>query len=130
MADKRLADKRRVLIVEDDLDTIHLLEQIVMRAGYEPVLARGGEEGLRLLREEGADLILLDLVMRGVDGWMLLETVKAESCLSPIPVIIVSARHPREDPTRTSTHADMFEDYLTKPFEVDELVARLQELLQ
>jgi DNA-binding response OmpR family regulator len=130
MADKRLADKRRILIVEDDLDTIHLLEQIVMGAGYEPILARGGEEGLRLLQEEGADLVLLDLVMRGVDGWMLLETVKAESRFSPIPVIIISARHPREDPTRISIHADMFEDYFTKPFEVTELVARLQELLQ
>jgi DNA-binding response OmpR family regulator len=130
MADKRLADKRRILIVEDNLDTIHLLEQIVLQAGYEPVLARGGEEGLRLLREEGADLVLLDLVMRGVDGWMLLETVKAESCLASIPVVIVSARHPREDPTRTGTHADMFEDYFIKPFEVHELVARLQELLQ
>jgi DNA-binding response OmpR family regulator len=130
MADKRQGDKRRILIVEDDLGTIHLLEQIVRRAGYQPVLARGGEEGLRLLREEGADLILLDLMMRGVDGWTLLESIKTDARFSPIPVIIISAKHPREDPTRTSTHADMFEDYLTKPFEVDELVARLQELLQ
>jgi CheY-like chemotaxis protein len=124
-----MADKPRILVVEDDPGTSYLLEQIVQRAGYTPVLARRGHEALHLLRETGVDLVLLDLMMKKMDGWTLLETIKADPHLSEIPVLIVSARHPREDPLRTEAHADMFEAYFVKPFEVDELVAKLAELL-
>lgn len=125
-----MTDKRRVLIVEDDPGTIHLIAQIVARSGYEPILARGAREGLNLLRQSNIELILLDLMMRDMDGWSLLETIKTNPDLTPIPVIIVSARHPREDPVQTEAHAGMFEDYLVKPFEVDELVARLSNILE
>ena len=71
-----MAEKQRVLIVEDDPGTLALLTQIVIRAGYEPLRARRGEEGWALLQEERVDLLLLDLMMRDVDGWTLLETIK------------------------------------------------------
>ena len=125
-----MAQKQRVLIVEDDPGTLNLLDQIVTRAGYESIRASRGQEGLRILREQGADLILLDLMMKEVDGWTLLETVKADDQLAPIPVIIVSARHPSEDPFRTEAHTGMFEGYFVKPFDINELVAKLAEVLQ
>jgi DNA-binding response OmpR family regulator len=124
-----MAPHHRVLIVEDDIGTLNLLDQIVQRAGYETILARGGREGLDLLRQNGADLVLLDLMMKDVDGWALLETVKADDHLGQIPVIIISAKHPAEDPERVEAHAGMFEEYLVKPFQVDALVARLAQLL-
>jgi len=124
-----MADKRRVLIVEDDPGTSHLLAQIVKRTGYIASLARTGTEGLSRLRKEGADLLLLDLMMRDMDGWTLLETIRADEQFSTLPVVIISARHPQEDPQRTEEHAGMFDDYLVKPFEVDELVAKLREIL-
>lgn len=124
-----MTDNRRVLIVEDDPGTIRLLNQIVKRAGYEPLLARNGREGLAVLQDEGADLLLLDLMMRDIDGWTLLETIKADPRFATLPVLIVSARHPREDPIRVEAHAGMFVDYLVKPFEVDQLVARIGQVL-
>jgi adenylate cyclase len=121
--------EKRVMIVEDDPGTINLLSQIVKRAGYQPILARGGWEALHLLQESGADLILLDLMMKGMDGWALLETIRGDARLGDVPVIIISAKHPAEDPHQVEAHADKFEDYLLKPFEVNELVARMSHLL-
>lgn len=124
-----MATKHRILVVEDDAGTAHLLAQIVQRAGYVAVVARGAREALAYLQEEEADLLLLDLMMREMDGWSLLEIIKSDARLAPLPVIIVSARHPQEDPVRTQAHAGMFVDYLLKPFEVDELVARIKQVL-
>jgi DNA-binding response OmpR family regulator len=124
-----MTPEKRVMIVEDDPGTINLLSQIVKRAGYQPILARGGWEALHLLQEGGADLVLLDLMMKGMDGWALLESIKADDRLGHVPVIIISAKHPAEDPRQVEAHAGKFEDYLLKPFEVDELVARMSHLL-
>jgi DNA-binding response OmpR family regulator len=124
-----MAYDRRVLIIEDTPSTIDLLEQIVMRAGYTPVLARRGGEGLRILRQEGVDLVLLDLIMRDMDGWTFLETVRADRRFARLPVFIISARHPREDPKRMETHGGMFQAYFVKPFDVEELVTKLAEML-
>jgi DNA-binding response OmpR family regulator len=124
-----MADKYRILIVEDDPGTLKLLAHIVERAGYNPVLARSGQQGLQLLQEDGADLLLLDLMMKEMDGWDLLETIKTDDLLSALPVIIISAKHPREDPLRTEAHANMFEDYFVKPFDVNELVAKIAQIL-
>jgi two-component system OmpR family response regulator len=125
-----MTDLRRVLVVEDDPGTLNLLSQVVQRAGYRSIAARGGKEGWRLLQEHGADLILMDLMMRDLDGWTLLEIIRGDERFSTVPVIIVSARHPREDPARTESYAPMYEEYLVKPFEVDELVAKLAQILQ
>jgi len=121
--------KHRILIIEDHQSTLDLLDQIVKRGGYEPILARGGQEGLRLLRENGADLVLLDLMMKNMDGWTLLDTIKADHRLCTVPVIIISAKHPVEDPRQVEVHAGMFEEYLTKPFHLSELLARIAEIL-
>jgi DNA-binding response OmpR family regulator len=120
---------KQVLIVEDDPGTMNLLRQIVERAGYEPVLARGGWEALHLLQERGADLVLLDLMMRGMDGWTLLDSVKAEDRFAALPVLIITAKHPVENQQQMEAHAGQFEGYLLKPFEVDELLAKITQLL-
>jgi DNA-binding response OmpR family regulator len=124
-----MARKHRVLIIEDDPGTLNLLNHIVIRAGYEPILARGGQEGLQLLQDAGADLVLLDIMMKGMDGWTVLETIKADSHLGNVPVIMVSAKTPSEHPSLMETYADMYEDYFLKPFNVNELVAKLAEIL-
>ena len=121
--------ERRILIVEDDSSTLNLLKQIVMRAGYEPVLARGGNAALHTLQDTEVDLVLLDLMMRDVDGWTVLMAMKADPRCSPIPVIIVSAKTPAEHTPKMEALDGLFEDYFVKPFEVDMLVARLRELL-
>jgi CheY-like chemotaxis protein len=118
------------MIIEDDPDMIALLSTILRRGGYEPVPALGGREGLRLLREGGIDLILLDLMMKDISGWEVLRTVKADRKLREIPVLIVSARHHLEDPEQTAAHAGLFEGYLVKPFVVRDLMTKIVEALE
>ena len=120
----------RVMIIEDDSDMITLLSTILRRGGYEPVPALGGQEGLRLLREGGADLILLDLMMDDISGWEVLEIIKADRKLRQIPVLVVSARHHLEDPQQTVAHAGLFEGYLVKPFVVRDLMTKIVEALE
>jgi DNA-binding response OmpR family regulator len=124
-----MANKRRVLIVEDDPGTSGLLMQIVRRAGYEPALARSGREALDELDRDGADLLLLDLMMKEMDGWTLLDLVRNDSRFATLPILIISARHPREDPKRVEAYADQYDAYFVKPFEVNELVATMAQIL-
>lgn len=125
-----MSTKSRVMIVEDDPDMIDLLSVILRRGGYQPVPALGGLEGLRLLRDGGADLILLDLMMDDLNGWKVLEEIKADATLRQIPVLIVSARHHLEDPEQTAAHAGLFEGYLVKPFVVRDLLTKIVEALE
>ncbi len=125
-----MTHKPRVLIIEDDPDMIDLLSVILRRGGYQAVPALGGREGLRILREDGADLILLDLMMDDISGWRVLELVKEDESLRQIPVLIVSARHFLEDPDQTAAHAGLFEGYLVKPFVVRDLLTKIVEALE
>lgn len=121
---------RRVLIIEDDPDIIQLLYYVATRAGCEPVLASGGKQGLRLAKKGGLDLILLDLMMDDLDGWSTLEALKADERLRPVPVIIVTVKQEVEDYAEIEAHAGMFESWVAKPFQVDELVDRIHKALK
>ncbi len=121
--------KRRIMIIEDDPDMIELLSLVVRRGGYEPIAALGGQEGVRKLRELGADLVLLDLMMGDMSGWLVLQTVKGDETLQHIPVLIVSAKHQMEDPGQAEAFAHLFEGYLVKPFVVQDLLSQITEAL-
>jgi two-component system alkaline phosphatase synthesis response regulator PhoP len=125
-----MTETQRVMIIEDDPDMIALLSVVLRRGGYEPVPALGGLEGLRLLKESGVDLILLDLMMDDLNGWKVLEIVKKDKHLRQIPVLIISARHHMEDPEQTAAHAGLFEGYLVKPFVVRDLLGMIVEALE
>lgn len=125
-----MTQKPRVMIIEDDPDMIDLLSLVLRRGGYQPVSALGGTQGLQKLREEGADLILLDLMMEDISGWAVLDAVKRDEHLRSIPVLIVSARHQLEDPQTTAAHAELFEGYLVKPFIVRDLLTQIVEALE
>jgi len=115
----------RVLIVEDELDIAELVELLVTRAGYAVTVASTGEEGLTALEETGADLILLDLRLPGMNGWEVCRRVRETS---QVPIIVVSAYiRPQDMEASRSVGAD---DYVTKPFSGKDLVARIGTLLQ
>jgi DNA-binding response OmpR family regulator len=125
-----MTQKQRVMIIEDDLDTIELLRVILELKGYQPIPALGGRQGLHLLEEEGpVDLILLDLMMDDIDGWTVLRTVKADERFCEVPVVILSVRHHLEDLSKTKAHAGMYAGYMVKPFNVRELMAKIEEIL-
>jgi CheY-like chemotaxis protein len=122
---------KRILMIEDDREMVTLGKLILEREGYEVLVAYDGTYGLELLhREEGkVDLLLLDIMMIGMDGWQVLTEVKADENLRHIPVIMLTARHYLEDEDETATYADKFEHYVVKPFVVRDLLKKIAEVL-
>src|SRR6476659_11176591 len=112
----------RVLIVEDD----EVIAQGVVRqlgaAGLDPLWVPHGEQGLARLRYERPDVLVLDMMLPGIDGWKLIETARAEGIGTPI--IAISARGTEHD--RVHALEIGADDYLVKPFSMKELVARVQ----
>lgn len=114
-----------ILIIEDDPDIRHLLSIRLRHAGYEPLEAANGTDGLRLVHECRPALIILDIGLPGMDGWQVLQRVRD---ITTTPVMILSARGLEAEKVRgLQSGAD---DYVTKPFGHQELVARIGALLR
>ena len=118
-----------VLMIEDDEEMIALGELILAKEGFEVLSATSGAGGLDLLRDNAVDLILLDIMMDGMDGWQVLEAIKADPQLASIPVIMLTARHYLEDEEMTAKYAEQFVSYVVKPFVVRELVQEVRKVL-
>ncbi len=86
------AGKRSVVCIEDESEMIDLIRLILGRRGFELTGATGGAEGLEAVRRIKPDLVLLDLMMPGMDGWEVYQQMKADEDLKHIPVIIVTAK--------------------------------------
>jgi DNA-binding response OmpR family regulator len=111
----------RVLIVDDEPRILNFLNIGLKASGYEVLTAANGLEALEQVQAQEPDLLVLDVVMPGMDGF---ETLKQVRALSSVPVIILSAREASTDKVRgLELGAD---DYLAKPFSPDELVARIE----
>jgi len=117
----------RILIVEDDADINRLLCRILKKSGYCPEQAFSGTEARLLLGTGSYDLIILDLMLPGMTGEELLDNIRKEQNLS-VPVLILSAKGSLED--RVGLLLEGADDYLTKPFEPEEVVARVCALLR
>src|SRR5205814_10594141 len=112
----------KVLIVEDDAVIADGMAKHLAAAGFDPVVVGKGDEGLARLRFERPDVCVLDLMLPGRDGWSVIESARAEGI--PTPIVVVSARGTEHD--RVHALEIGAEDYLVKPFSMNELVARVQ----
>lgn len=113
--------KTKILIFEDDESIRALYRNNLKMNNYEVILASEGSLGMQLFKSENPDLILLDLGLPDCDG---IDIIKAIRLLSALPIIIVSARD--EDGEKVKALDAGADDYLTKPFSVDELLARIR----
>jgi DNA-binding response OmpR family regulator len=112
----------KVLIVEDDEIIGRGMAGHLSKAGFDPVLVARGETGLARLRYDLPDVVVLDLMLPGLDGWSVIETARNEGIGTPI--VVVSARGTEQDRIKAlELGAD---DYLVKPFSMQELVARVR----
>ena len=116
----------RVLVIDDEEDVLVLLRELLERAGFEVTVACGGEDGLRALQAGlEPELVILDVAMPGIDGWGVLERVRAAS---DVPVLMLTARTSELEKVRgLRAGAD---DYVAKPFGRQELLARIEALLR
>ena len=119
-------NRGRVLVIDDEDDVLALLRELLERAGFAVTTARSGEEGLAYLQGGlEPELLLLDVSMPGIDGWGVLERVRAAS---DVPVVMLTARTSEFDKVRgLRAGAD---DYVAKPFGRQELLARIEALLR
>jgi DNA-binding response OmpR family regulator len=116
---------RRILVVDDDPDIRGLLRELLDRRGFTVTEARDGQEALRVFFEQRPDLVVLDVQMPGLDGWKTLERIRE---LSDVPVVMLTAKATELEKTRgLRAGAD---DYVTKPFGRQELLARVEALLR
>ncbi|MBX3680355.1 MAG: DNA-binding response regulator [Azoarcus sp.] len=116
----------KVLIVEDETKTGDYLRQGLSEAGFTTDLARNGMDGLHLALTGDHDLIILDVMLPGLDGWQVLETVRRNG--KEMPVLFLTAKDQVEDRVKgLELGAD---DYLVKPFAFSELLARIRTLLR
>lgn len=118
-------DRPHILVIDDEPDTITLVKRFLMLEGYDVAGASSGKEGLEKLAIVNPNIILLDLLMPGMDGWETLATLRK---LSTVPVIIFSALDRKDDIIR-GLHEGA-DDYITKPFFKDEVVARVESVLR
>lgn len=118
--------KRRILVVEDDAHLADGLRINLDLEGYEPVLAGTAEVGLDLWRRGGVDLVLLDVMLPGMDGFEFCRLVRREG--DRVPILFLTARGGNKDRIRGLDEGG--DDYITKPFELQELLARIKSILR
>jgi len=121
----RRMERRRILVVDDEAGLRRMVAAYLASDGFEVVEAAGRAEALRLFREKRPDLVLLDVVMPGSDGFEVLREIRAES---DVPVIMLTARV--EEVDRVVGLTVGADDYVTKPFSPRELTARIRAVLR
>jgi DNA-binding response OmpR family regulator len=123
-----MADQITILCIEDEPEMIDLMRLILERKGFRFLGANGGQKGLEMIQQEKPDLILLDLMMPGVDGWEVYRHIEADAELQDIPVIVVTAKAQSIDKV-LGLHIAKVEDYITKPFGPQELLDSIYRAL-
>jgi len=116
----------KILVVEDELKTGNYLQQGLTEAGFVVDLARNGVDGLHQARTESYDLVILDVMLPGLDGWGVLRAMREEG--RSMPVLFLTAKGQVED--RVKGLEQGADDYLVKPFAFAELLARVRTLLR
>lgn len=120
---------KSILCIEDEPEMIDLMRLILGRRGYEVKGAMSGADGLKMIREEKPDLILLDLMMPEMDGWEVYQQIRADENLKGIPVIVVTAKAQSIDRV-LGLHIAKVDDYIAKPFSPQELMNSVEKVLK
>jgi two-component system, OmpR family, alkaline phosphatase synthesis response regulator PhoP len=119
---------QRILVVDDDREIVRLVRTYLEQSGYEVLVAYDGETALHILRRERPDLVLLDLMLPGRDGWDVTRVVRGDAGLAAMPIIMLTARVEDQDKiVGLELGAD---DYVSKPFSPREVVARVRAVLR
>ncbi len=122
-----MTDTLDVLVVDDDDFNIKLLSEVCRGIGHDPRPARDGTEALAAVGEQVPDLVLLDVMLPGIDGFEVLSRLRSESTTAELPVIMVTAM---QDPTARVRAVDLgADDFVNKPFRIKDLQARIHSVI-
>ncbi len=123
-----MPNKNRILIVEDEADILELAEYNLTKEGYDVVSARSGEEALKKIHSVKPDLVLLDLMLPGMDGFEVTRQMKRNPQTADIPIVMLTAKSEESDIVAGLELGA--EDYITKPFSPRVLIARARAVLR
>jgi len=121
-------ENRCIVYIEDDQEMIDLVTMILNRHGYQVKGAQGGHIGITMANELVPDLILLDLMMPDMDGWEVFQQLKSVEKTQHIPVIVITAKSQPIDRV-LGLHIAKVDDYISKPFRLQELIDSIQRVL-
>ena len=119
---------KKILAVDDEPMVLDVIKTRLEFAGYAVITAADGHEGMKKVRAEHPDLIVLDLILPGLNGYQICRILKGDDTTRRIPIIMLTARSQEKDVKEgMNSGADA---YLTKPYETDEFVAKVKSLLE
>lgn len=119
--------EKKILVIEDDPATSRLVDYSLKHEGYQVITASNGLEGVRKARNESPDLVILDVMLPGMDGFEICHRLRSEPTTAKLPILMFSAKAQEIDrDTGIKVGAD---DYLTKPAAPAEIVSRVAKLL-
>jgi len=119
---------QRILVVDDDREIVRLVRAYLEKEHYQVLIANDGQTALHMVRREHPNLIVLDLMLPDRDGWEITRTIRNDSTLHSIPIIMLTARI--EDSDKIIGLELGADDYITKPFNPREMVARVRSVLR
>ncbi|MDA8964996.1 response regulator transcription factor [bacterium] len=118
----------KILVVEDEVDIATLVSFNLQRVGYAVDMVHDGREGLEKILKDQPDLVVLDLMLPGMDGFSILKEMQRDIRANTIPVLMLTAKSQIDDRIRGLESG--VDDYLTKPFSPKELILRVQAVLK
>ena len=117
---------QKILLVDDSKTELHYLSELLGKRGYAVRTAENGEEAMKRLGEETPDLILMDVVMPGQNGFQLTRAITRDPRFANVPVIMCTSKNQETD--RVWGMRQGARDYITKPVDADELMAKIKAL--
>ena len=115
-------------MVDDNPDILELMAARIVSDGYEVITATTGEEAIKKAASEKPDLVLLDISMPVLDGFLVGRLLKLDPAVKDIPIIMATARSSREDVLRSLSELQAA-DYIVKPFRPEELLSKIKKVL-
>ena len=120
--------KQNILIIDDEIDVIEISKDILIDNNYNVFYALNGKDGLKILMDKNIDIVLLDIMLPGMDGWEVIEIMRLNNKTKNIPVIMFTAKKDFKDKILGIQQGAI--DYITKPFLPEELVSRVKRVLE
>lgn len=120
-------EKKKILVVDDQVDLVKTIQFALEMEGYEVLVSYNGEDALNQARRENPDLILLDIMLPKLDGYKVCRLLKFDEQFKHIPILMLTAKTQEKDKILgVETGAD---EYITKPFDIDELIGKIKKYL-
>jgi CheY-like chemotaxis protein len=128
-----MTENPKILLIDDDVDFVEATKIVLESKPYEVIVAYDGDDGLQKAREENPDLIILDIIMPGKDGFSIAELLKKDSELSKIPVLVLTSYAEKGGESSIAASGGLTletEDYIDKPVSPEELLKRVEKYLK